>query len=141
MIVPIPVVVKDPVLAAAITQAISAALAETAPVLAEPRLVGLKSRAGLARLLPELPGALAIVTVTPRNARHLVELADGLRAAGAAGIQLVWDGGDRARIERHVFAVLERARATPQLAPIILAATARPVPALLALIAYRGEPR
>jgi hypothetical protein len=129
--------VADPALATTIASAVTGALATLEiPELACP-LVHLRSRKRLAALVLDgsLAGAIAIVGVTPRNARHLVTLIDGLRAAGAAGIQLVWDGD--ARDERHVFAALERARATPAAAPVVVATGSEPAPALRLLIAHR----
>jgi len=146
--------VADPELAAALTSAvagaITAALAEIGmrkPAGPVP-VVRLRSRKRLACVADRLAGAIAIVPVTARNARHLVALIDGIRAAGAAGIQLVWDGADppRGEVERHVFAALERARATPGEAPVVLAASDEPATALHLLIAHRSpspskEPR
>lgn len=128
--------IADPALATAVADAVAGALAALeVPPLANP-LVHLRSRKRLAALALDgsLAGAIAIVGVTPRNARHLVALIDGLRAAGVAGIQLVWDARDG---ERHVFAALERARANPAAAPVVLATTPDPVPALRLLIEHR----
>jgi hypothetical protein len=80
------------------------------------------------------------VHVTRDTARALVHRVDELRAAGAVAIQLVWDGRDRARCERHVFAALERGRARPAEAPVVLADTAEPVAALGILLAHRRSP-
>ena len=102
-------------------------------------LVTLRSRKRLAEIAATLAGAIAIVPITLRNARHLVELTDGIRAAGAAGIQLGWDGADRPLLERHVFAVLEHGRATPGAAPIVLAPTREPAAALRILVAHRRQ--
>ena len=131
--------VADPALAEAITTQIAAAL--RAIDLAPPAcpLVTLRSRKRLAEIAATLAGAIAIVPITLRNARHLVELTDGIRAAGAAGIQLVWDGADRPLLERHVFAVLEHGRATPGAAPIVLAPTREPAAALRILVAHRRQ--
>lgn len=104
------------------------------------RVVRFRTRKRLAALTARgMDGAIAVIQVTPGNARHLPELALGARAAGAAGVQLVWNGEDppRERVERHVFAVLERARATKSAAPILLAPDADPVPAMYLLIAHR----
>ncbi|HWO18733.1 MAG TPA: hypothetical protein VNO30_08150 [Kofleriaceae bacterium] len=140
----------DPALAAAITERITAALAAAADELAAaappvdlatalaPVLV-LRSRKALARRGAAVAGALAVVPVTERNARHLVELIGGIRAAGALGVQLVWDGAapPRARVERHIFAALEAARARPLLPPVVLATEHRPAAALRILVAHR----
>ena len=133
--------VADPALATAMASAIAAALRGFALEPVAPRTVLLRSRRRIPEL--ELAGAIAIVGVTPRNARHLVELVDGVRAAGAIGVQLVWDGADppRAAVEHHVFAALERARATPGEPPVVLATSDQPAPALCFLVAHRSEPR
>lgn len=134
----ISVAIGDPVLAGALTDAVAAAVAAAVADSfagarpSEIRTIAIRSRKALARVAGELAGAIAIVAVTARNARHLIALVDQLRAAGAAGIQLVWDGATppRAEVERHVFAVLEHARATPAAPPVVLAAsppTAPPV--------------
>jgi hypothetical protein len=108
-----------------------------------PRAVRVRSRKGLAREASRLDGAIAVVRVTARNARHLAALVAAARAAGALGVQLVWDGADppRAAIEHHVFAALEHARATPGEPPVVLAATAQPAAALRFLIAHRAQDR
>ncbi len=108
-----------------------------------PRAVRVRSRKGLAREASRLGGAIAIVGVTARNARHLAALVAAARAAGALGIQLVWDGADppRVAVEHHVFAALEHARATPGEPPVVLAATAQPAAALRFLIAHRAQDR
>jgi hypothetical protein len=105
-------------------------------------VVRLRSRRSIARDPARLAGAIAVVPVTARNARHLVALVDAARAAGAVGVQLAWDGGTppRADAERHVFAALERARATPGEPPVVLAAGEAPVSALHVLIAHRHRP-
>lgn len=126
--------VEDPVLGAAIATAVTAALAAIeVPSLSHP-VVLLRSRKRLAERAAELAGAIAIVGVTPRNARHLVAITDQLRAAGVVGIQLVWDGGSH---ERWVFAALEHARSLPAAAPLVLATTVQPAPALRLLVAHR----
>jgi hypothetical protein len=94
------------------------------------------SRAGSAR-------RSSPVRVTACNARHLAALVAAARAAGALGVQLVWDGADppRAAIEHHVFAALEHARATPGEPPVVLATTDQPAAALRFLIAHRAQDR
>jgi len=136
------VAIADPSLAQAITAAVAAAIRDAGPDRApadRARTVRLRSRKRLACVAGQLAGAIAIVPVTARNARHLVALVDGIRAAGAAGVQLVWDGAvpPRAAVERHVFAVLERARATPNDPPVVLATSDLPVAALHLLVAHR----
>lgn len=135
----IEVAIADPALAGRVAAAIEGAVAAIeVPALAHP-VIYLRSRRRLAERGAALAGAIAIVGVTRTNARHLVELIDGLRAAGAAGIQLVWDPAADARAERHVFAALERARAAPAAAPVVVATTLEPVPALRLLIAHRSR--
>lgn len=132
------IAVADPELAAALAAQIGAAMravaAEPRPVLAR---VHVRSRRRLAARAAELPGAIAMIGVTANNARHLVALVDAARAAGAAGIQLVWDGQGAAARERHVFAALEHARATPAAAPVVLAPDDDPAAALALAIARR----
>lgn len=148
----IAVAIADPALASALTTAVADAVAgaiaaATASEAEGIPVVSLRSRKRMARVAGRLVGAIAIVAVTARNARHLVALVDGIRAAGAAGVQLVWDGvtPPRDQVERHVFAALERARTTPGEPPVVLAATDVPASALHLLIAHRAglrkEPR
>jgi hypothetical protein len=138
------VAIADPVLAQAVTDAVAAALRAAVPGSAPSEravpTVRLRARKTVAVLADRLAGAIAIVPVTTRNARHLLELVTRLRAAGAIGVQLVWDGAvpPRAAVEHHVFAVLERARATPNEAPVVLATSDHPAPALQLLIAHRS---
>lgn len=135
------IAIADPALASAMTTAIAGALEALAielTAVAAP-IVRVRSRTRLARVVDRLAGAIAIVRVTPRNAKHLVTLLDGIRGAGALGVQLVWDGSHD---EDHVFAALERARSTPAAAPVVLAAIddhARPVAALRVLVAHRAR--
>jgi hypothetical protein len=138
----IAVQIADPALAAAVTERIAAALVAATGALASAapdaaRVIALRSRKALARRVEDVAGALAIVPVTERNARHLLELVDAIRAAGALAVQLVWDGEapPRERVEHHVFAVLERARATPLGPPVVLATDSRPAAALRFLVA------
>lgn len=86
-------------------------------------------------------GAIAVVKVTARNLRRLGERVEALRESGALGVQLVWDGRDPspAIAEASVFAVLERARATPGKAPVVLARSEAPVESLRILVAARGK--
>ncbi len=89
-------------------------------------------------VVPPVAAELAIVSVA--GAVDLVACIEAARATGAAGIQLVWDGGDRDAIEPRVFAALEHARATPEAAPVVLARVATPVAALEILVAARRPP-
>ncbi len=145
----IEVSVADPRLARALRRAIDGAVRRTvaklsANDLAQTRrpVVHLRTGKRLAALGEgELRGAIAVVRVTRVNARRLPGLVDAIRATGAAGIQLVWDGCDpeRAHVERYVFEVLERARATPDGPPVVLARSTTPVDALRILIAFRNS--
>jgi hypothetical protein len=123
-------------LVAAMTGALRAALA--APV-HELAVVRVRSRKSLDRLGVRVDGAIAIVPLTARNLRRAGALVEGLRTAGAAGVQLVWDGCTPAReaAEATVFAILEQARATPTRAPVVLARGEEPVEALRILVAQR----
>ena len=140
--------IADPARADALAQAIANAIAEATvtlvPAMTEAErapVVRLRARKAIARDPARLAGAIAVVPVTARNARHLVALIDGVLSAGALGIQLVWDGAapPRADVERHVFAALEHARATPTRAPVVLASSERPATALHVLIAQRAR--
>jgi hypothetical protein len=156
------VAVRDPALAAAMTRAIVDAVASVAGAAMADVAVGdagalpsvdsaagsplptlrVRSRKRLAARAADAAGAIAIVPVTARNARHLIAIIDAARAAGACGIQLVWDGATpppRATVERHVFAALEHARATPAASPVVLAARASPAAALQLVIAVKGS--
>jgi hypothetical protein len=138
--------IADPRVAAVVTEAIERALAsaraEARPVV--PPIVRLRTQRRLERLGAErIEGKLAIVRVTATNARRLPDLVDRIRALRAAGVQLVWDPSpddDRAPLERYVFTVLEKARATPAGPPVVLARTCEPDAALSILIGHRREP-
>ena len=128
----------------AIAVAMDAAIASAsqyAALAGEFRVVRLRARKTLVRLTEEgaLAGALVIVRVDERNARHLAVIVEGARAAGAMAVQMVWDGEapPRSRVERHIFTVLERARATPSGPPVILAKSDAPPFALRILVASR----
>jgi hypothetical protein len=138
--------VHDPELAAALAGSIDAALRrETAacPDDWSGPVVRLRTRKRLAMLVERgrLEGAIVVVSVTPANARHLVAIVDGIRAASAAGVQLVWDGTARERVERHVFAALEHVRASARGAPVILTETGEPSFALRLVINDRAQER
>lgn len=127
-------------MARAIERAVSAAArAGAATSSSGAQVVRVRARKTVARLGAELTGAVAVVTVTTRNARHLCELVESLRAVRVAGVQVVWDGVDpeRARVERHVFEVLERARSISGGPPVVLSREREPVSALWMLIALR----
>jgi hypothetical protein len=133
--------VADPELAHAITSGIAEALRAVADHVSrgEAPVIRVRSRRRVVELGEQLAGAVAVVEVTRKNARHLVAMIDGLRAAGIAGIQIAWDGQHG---ERHVFAALERGRAAPTAAPVVLApiAAPQPVAALGILLAHRRQP-
>ncbi|HEU4407143.1 MAG TPA: hypothetical protein VFS43_17875 [Polyangiaceae bacterium] len=102
------------------------------------------SRRALARRAGEAAGALVVVRVTARNARHLAALVGAARDAGCAAVQLVWDGRSPPPelAEAGVFAALEAARAAPGRAPVVLTPSGRATAALgLALAARGGGPR
>ena len=129
-------------LIAAMADAVADAVAELAPwQSAELPIVRVRSRKSLTRNPDQIAGAIAIVLVADRNACRLSALIDGLRAAGAVAIQLVWDGAapPRTAVESHVFAALEHARETPGQPPVVLAASEAPATALRLLIAHRGR--
>ena len=134
--------IADRALADATVNAVSAALRATLASyeVTTLRVVRLRTRKRLARLGDEgVSGAVVVVRVTETNGRHLLEIVEGARAAGALGGQLVWDGvrPPRDRVERHVFAVLERARATPAGPPVVLSNEAEAAPSLRVLIEHR----
>jgi hypothetical protein len=143
------VTIADARLSRAVTRAIRGALRagvmaaeEHAARVGEPRVVRVRARATVLRLGEEgLRGALVLVRVTERNARHLEELVEGVRAAGVLAVQLVWDGKAPAprHVERHIFAVLEQARATPGGPPVVLARSEALPFALRILVANRQE--
>ncbi len=139
--------VRDPRLAARIDAATELALgvaradadARAATTAGVP-VVRLRTRRRLAALGPEaIRDAIVVVEPTERTHR-LAALVDDVRAAGAAGVQIVWNGAlAKERIEPQVFAALERARATPKDPPVVLASRAVPTRALRVLIAHRIE--
>jgi hypothetical protein len=136
--------VSDPELASATASAIEQAFRDVLAVAndAPARVVRLRTRKRLARLGPEtIAGALVVVRLTAQNARRLRSLVGDVRAAGALGVQIVWDGASPARadVERHVFATLEDARATPGGPPVVLAEDVEPALALRLLVAHRSR--
>lgn len=132
--------VKNGALAERLARAMTRALrAMVAAPLREVATVRVRSRKALDRLGSRVDGAIAVVPLTTRSLRHAGELVEALRAAGAAGVQVAWDGRDPTRqaAEARVFAILEQARATPGKAPVVLARGEEPVEALRFLIAHR----
>jgi len=132
------IAVGRPDLARAIEQGISAAIrALTSPP--EFPVVRLRTRRRLAAV--NVLGKIAIVRVTEQGLRRLPALVEEIRAQGALGVQLVWDGETppRERAEAAIFRVLEAARATKSGPPVMLAAESAPVLALRVAIAARTE--
>jgi len=121
------------------TADIDARAARTADV----PVVRLRTRKRFEALGPSaLTGAIAVMRVTEKSASRLPALVDDVRAAGALGVQIVWDGESppRDRVERHVFTILERARATPKAPPVVLSRSTEPARALRVLVSQRKEP-
>lgn len=136
--------IADRALAEATARALSSALraATESYVPSAPRVVRLRTRKRFVRLGAEaVAGALVVVRVTETNARRLPSLVEAVRAAGPLGVQLQWDGKSptRDRVERHVFAVLERARATPAGPPVVLSEDAEPALSLRILAEHRAR--
>jgi hypothetical protein len=143
------VAVRDPALARALIDAMADAVVRGAATDAEeagaggasascndgPRatpVVRARSRKAVERLGVAAMGALALVPVTLRNRGRLPAIVEMLRRGGVAGVQLVWDGEDppRSAVEARVFSVLEAARASPRLPPVVLSSVDEPVEAL-----------
>jgi hypothetical protein len=136
--------VQDEALARRLTGAMTRALrAAVATPPGEVAVVRARSRKGLDRLGSRVAGAIVVVPVSARSARRAGELVDALRARGAAGIQLAWQeaGPPRGAAEARLFAILERARATPGRAPVVLARGEEPVDALRILVDHRRVKR
>ena len=131
--------VQDEALARRLLDAMTAAIeAEARPPRPFP-VVRVRSRKALERVGATVAGAIAVVPLTARNLRWAGEIVEALRAAGALGVQLVWDGREppREAAEARVFAILEQARATPGRAPVVLARGDEPVEALRILVDRR----
>lgn len=133
--------VSNPTLAAVIEKAIRATVGEVPEPPRYP-ITRLRTFRRLASLMTEnrLAGRIAIVRVTEPGLRRLPALVEELRAKGALGVQLVWDGQAPARevAEPTVFAILEKARATKSGVPVMLAAERMPVLALRTAIATKA---
>jgi hypothetical protein len=132
--------VRDRRLAARLTKAMTRTLrAAVALPIRELSVVRVASRRAVERLGKNVEGTVAIVPLTRRNLRRAAAIVEGLRVAGAAGVQVAWNGCEPAResAEATVFKILERARATPSLPPVVLAHGTEPVAALRILIAHR----
>jgi hypothetical protein len=128
--------ISDPELECTVSDRIQAAL--RIPPLTRAPIVRARTQKRLATLDPA--GKFVILRVTAANARHLPSMVDAVRPK-SAGIQIVWNGHDppRERVERHIFAVLERARATPAGPPVILSSTAE-LALALQILAKQKEP-
>lgn len=142
----ISVSIADPGLALTMADAIASELRATVAsfTLGDPRVVRLRTRKRLARLGADgVRGAIVVVRVTGTSARRLPSLVEDVRAAGALGVQLVWDGITPARghVEPHVFAVLEQARSTPAGPPVVLARDEEVAFALRLLVEQRAKVR
>lgn len=116
--------------------------AGVAPPLPARRLLA-GSRRALDRRAAEAAGAIVVVRVSARNARHLAVIVGAARDAGCAAVQLVWDGQapPPELAEAGVFAALEAARAAPDRAPVVLTPSSRATAALsLAMAPKPGPP-
>jgi hypothetical protein len=84
----------------------------------------------------DVKGHIAIVRVTDRGLRRLPKLVEEIRGRGALGVQLLWDGESppRDRAEPTIFQVLEAARSTKHLPPVVVASSHRSPLTLRALI-------
>jgi hypothetical protein len=125
----------------AIERAIEATRVAVPPFV--PPIVRLRTQRRLDRLGGErIAGKLVIVRVTTTNARRLPDLVERIRALSPAGVELVWDPppDERSRSERYIFAVLEKARATPAGPPVVVARSCEPDIALSILMGHRREP-
>lgn len=135
--------VASPALGQKLRRALRSALAPfEGPTPALPRRIAASSRRALARRADETSGAVVVVRVGERNARHLVALVGQARASGCAAVQLVWNGHSPPPelAEGPVFAALEAARSSPERAPVVLTPRVRAPAALgLALAARRKE--
>jgi hypothetical protein len=127
-----------------VARAVAAAVRASSPPRGPaPRVVRFRSRKRLAELESRaggdasITGSIVVIQLTQKNARYLEELVSRARACGPAGIQIVWDAvtPPRARVEKYVFGVLERARGAPEKAPVVLAADRTPCESLLLLAA------
>lgn len=135
--------IANPRLAQAMTRAIAdamrAASAGPPPAL---RVVHARTlKAARALDAAALTGAIAIVRVTGRNARHLPEIVDAIRNALPLAVQMVWDGRqpERSNVEQWVFLVLEKARSTPKSPPVILSKSEEPAFSLRIMVASRKD--
>jgi hypothetical protein len=117
--------VSDATLEKAIAQSVAHAL-EGAMALSDTALpsIRFKTERRLVQLEEQarLRGKIAVIAVTPANAKRLSEYVTRAFAAGALGAQLVWDGvtPSAERAESYVFAVLELARTNPKGPPVML---------------------
>jgi hypothetical protein len=131
--------VRDEALARRLVDAMATALEAQARPPRVIDVVRVRSRKGLERLGASVAGTIAVVPLTARNLRRAGEIVEALRALGALGVQLVWDGREPPKevAEARVFAILEQARATPARAPVVLSRGEEPVEALRILVDRR----
>lgn len=135
------VAIADRRLRETVTAAISRAIAS--PPLDDTRAaVRLRTNRRLEQLGAErIEDAYVVVEIRASNAPRIPKLVAAIRALRPAGVQLVWDGVTPPRddVERHVFAALEEARATPGGAPVVVAASHEVCFALRILAAERAS--
>jgi hypothetical protein len=132
--------VRDEALARRLVDAIAAALEAEARAPRAVEAVRVRSRKALERVGARVAGAIAVVPLTARNLRRAGEIVEALRALGALGVQLAWDGREPPPevAEARVFAILEQARATPARAPVVLSRGEEPAEALRILVDRRS---
>jgi hypothetical protein len=130
------IVVADPLLATSISQGMQRAITDFAR---PPEYPVLRLRTFRRLETVDVSVKIAVVLVTERGLRRLPSLVDAIRARGALGVQLVWNGEEptRDRAEATIFRILETARATKSAPPVVIAASRRPTLALRALIRSR----
>ena len=142
------IAVNDARLAARLSKAVQRSVEKAREELAhEPedlRVVRFRTSARLAALEPSgFTGTLVIIRVTSANLPRLSGFVDRAKAGGAYGVQLVWNGEDPSRenAERYVFRELERARALPREAPVVVAESAHPASGLVFMARHRAKLR
>lgn len=125
-------------LAEAVSQGIRAAIGNFAR---PPRYPSIRLRTFRRLEAVDVAGKIVLVRVTERGLRRLPALVEAIRARGALGVQLIWDGEapPRDRAEPIVFRILEAARATKHQPPVVIAPDLKPVLALRALIVARSQ--
>jgi hypothetical protein len=140
--------VKDDRLAARISRGVRRSVEKAREELTsdprDVRVVRFRTSARLAALEPAgFTGALVVIRVTSANLRRLSGFIDRAKAGGAYGVQLVWDGKQPLRdaAEPYIFRELERARALPREAPVVVAESARPASGLVFMARHRARLR